>query len=103
MKFWGGSSFLDAVVNPAGWLHGNQYKKEQKEAEAATAAAREQAEVAKAQLKAEQEAQTLRAEQAAMEASQGSTSGVTEVGSSIDALAPLRPKRRRGADITVGL
>lgn len=103
MKFFGGSTFLEAVINPAGWIHGQQYKKEQKEADAATQAAQEQAEAAKASLKLEQDAQTLRSEQAAIDAAKGSTSGVTETGGSLDALAPLKARRRRGADITVGL
>lgn len=103
MKFFGGSTFLEAVINPAGWLHAKQNEKSRKEAEAATEAARMQAEAAKADLEMQQQAQTLQAEKAALEASQGGTSGTTTTGSAVDAVSPLRTKRRRGADITVGL
>ena len=103
MKFFGGSTFLEAVINPAGWLHSKQNEESRKQAEAATEAARAQAEAAKADLELQQQTQTLQAEQAALESSQGGTSGTTTVGSSVDAVSPLRTKRRRGADITVGL
>ena len=104
MKFFGGSTFLEAVINPAGWLHSKQNEQSRKQAEAATEAARAQAEAAKADLELQQQTQTLQAEQAALESSQGGTSGTTTtVGSSVDAVSPLRTKRRRGADITVGL
>ena len=104
-NFFGGSSFMEKLTNPAGYLHEQQYKKDQKAAQEATEAAKAQAAAAQAELKAQQEAQVRAAEQAALSSVQGDDSRTSTVqsGGGIDAANPLRRQRRRGADVTVGV
>lgn len=106
MKFFGGSSFLDSFINPAGWLHSQQYKNEQKAAQQATEAAQAQAAAMEAEAKAQQQSLTLQAEQAALSASQGDTN-TTQTTTSANNMGLADLRRKRGADagtsITIGL